>query len=545
MRTLTTMHEDQKAVRVLALMLVFLTAQSADEMHASAHDELFAAIHQASLVAKERYQTIGVLNIKKSLFHGDEEKLKMIMEKAYRGESIKISAVGGSVTQGQGLADGDAEGVERYTERVARWANESGLKINVTNGGFAACSSSYFASCVNLHVPIDADIVIVELAANDPWAYSDDTQAKRVFERLIRKLLMREARPAIILVNAYHHAFDFGEDDQESLYLHNSEAFFFDVSTYYGLPLASTKAALWHLSHLPGFWINNTWFHQVFDYKNQKFFETPPKREDLSKYLFFDSKHFTSVNGHRAMSEQIIGILLHASRQLLLHNEVDHEGSNSNLDPLPPPIFKGNEATPHETCLVGDGLRKSVVETKGNFSWLDEARKEQRPKWGFTGFGSGSELKIKLATSLDLPKTNESSNNQTEPPIVTISVGYLTSYDPVMADFEVSCVSGCSCRSWTFEGLDTSRKASQISMRQIEVSQSPECIISIKIKGNQTGSTPVECKERCKVKIGAMVVEDSVGWTSAYIDMEKLELMGGIFGPGGKEFGTNIKKLQP
>lgn len=152
----------------LALTIMFFSAQltAADQGH-----PLSAAIHKASLVAKERYQTIGALNIKKSLFHGDEEKLKKIMEKAYKGDRIKISALGGSVTEGQGLADGGEEGVERYTERVARWANESGLKINMTNGGFAACTSSYFASCVNLHVPIDADIVIFELAVNDPSAY--------------------------------------------------------------------------------------------------------------------------------------------------------------------------------------------------------------------------------------------------------------------------------------------------------------------------------------------------------------------------------------
>lgn len=357
--------------------------------------------------------------------------------------------------------------------------------------------------------------------------------------------MMRPARPAIIILNAFQHVSQFDFDDQakkDSLYLRNSEAYFFDVSSLYGLQLASAKAALSHLSHLPGYWVNSTC---LVAYKNQKLNEWPPKMDELSKYLFWDPAHFTSVNGHRAMSEQIIGILLHASRQLLLHNEINEEGSNSNLHSLPPPIFKGNEATPHETCLVGDGLRKSVVETIGNFSWLDEARNNQRPKWGYTGFGSGSELKIKLATSLDLSKTNIDSNSPSEPPKVTISVGYLTSYDPIMADFEVNCIAGCFCDTSTFEGLDTSRKASQISMRRIKVSQSPECIISIKIKGHQAGSVSGECKERCKVKIGAMIVEDSEGWTSAYVDMEKLELMGGIFGPGGKEFGTKIKNLEP
>jgi hypothetical protein len=511
--------------------------------HSAVHGhQLTDAIHKATLAATTGYQTIGARNIRKGLFYGDEERLKVAMHRLLKGDLIKISAVGGSITQGQGLGDGDYYGVERYTERIAKWAKESGLKVNVTNGGFAACSSSYFASCVNMHVPMDADLVIVELAANDPWAYANDLLSKKAFERLIRKLMDRPAKPAIILVNAYQHTSQFGKREQEEgLYLRNSEAYFFEVASYYSLSLASTKAAVWHLSQasVPGFLINSTWYHQIWDVKNAMVLENPPSHTDLQKYLFWDSLHFTSVNGHRAMSELIIGLLVHASRQLLVAH--DHTAEDqTGIEALPPPIFKGNEAPRSETCLVGEALKASSVNAKG-FNWVNEARPDQLPKWGFTGFKSGSELKIKIATDV-LVDLSTPANESQPLPNVTLSVGYLSSYDPIMADFEVYCESGCLCERRVFEGLDKSRKVSQMAMRQIEVSPSPDCIIGIKIKGALESSRLPECKVGCKVKIGAMVLEDSAGWSSAYIDMDKLDLMSSVFGPGSKEFGTKIKK---
>lgn len=367
---------------------------------------------------------------------------------------------------------------------------------------------------------------------NDLSSYRDSPESKASFERLIRRILGRPNKPAVIVLNAHQHADNHPESEVSSLYLHNAEAYFFDVATYYGTQLASGKAATWRLSQAgaEGFWVNGTWFTSIFDVKSQTPNPNPPSEKVLSNFLFWDNHHYTSINGHRALAELLIEIVVHASRQLLNDLRIDEKVIN---EALPPPIFKGNYAPRTETCLLGNSLRTAVAETSG-FNWANEQReKNKSPKWGWTGFGSGSELKINISTSIGQNQTNDS-----QPAQVSLSIGYLASYDPIMAEFELICLSGCVCERAVFDGLDGSRKVSQLTMKKVLLTQSEQCIISIKILG---GGTPTpECKERCKVKIGALVLEEGL---SSSVDGDKLELAGEIFVGGvlRKDYGAMIK----
>lgn len=59
-----------------------------------------------------------------------------------------------------------------------------------------ATGSDYFSFCFPLHIPLDADLVLVELAINDegiPEHYEN-------MENLLRGLLGMEKQPAVVLV---------------------------------------------------------------------------------------------------------------------------------------------------------------------------------------------------------------------------------------------------------------------------------------------------------------------------------------------------------
>ena len=68
------------------------------------------------------------------------------------------------------------------------------VSVVAANGAMGGTGSGYFALCVNRHLRIDADIVLVELNVNDG--------TDRSFERVHRKILDRTGRPAVLDVLA-------------------------------------------------------------------------------------------------------------------------------------------------------------------------------------------------------------------------------------------------------------------------------------------------------------------------------------------------------
>jgi hypothetical protein len=378
----------------------------------------------------------------------------------------------------------------RYTDRLQRWADASGLKFKVHNGGFPAIDASYLSSCLNLHAPIDSDIVIVELALNDKWSYDPFKGNKIAFELLIRKILSRPSSPAVILLNGYQHSNNLPSEEQGNLYLYNAEAFYFDVSSFYGLQLASVKAAAWHLSKIKGFWINSTVWSEELKGNN---------KDANMQYLFHDNYHFTAENGHRVMFELLLGLLLHTSRQLLAqpHNELSDDGPWTGLPEIA--IFQENAVSlsaSAETCLVGKPLRRAAFVTKG-FEWINEAAAKNGSKWGFTSFEKDSELSIKMSTDMGGGKASKH---------VSVVLGYLRSYEK-MGIFAVQCSAGCICDKQLIDGHDPSRHVSTLQMHKFQViSESPSCTFTISTQPNSNSGSH-------KVKIGALVLDGGGGRT--------------------------------
>jgi DNA polymerase alpha subunit B len=75
--------------------------------------------------------------------------------------------VGGSISAGTGAEDAPAwvDRLETYLKET--YGKVANVNVTVNNGAVPGTTSAYMSGCVNLHVPADADIVVVEYTVND------------------------------------------------------------------------------------------------------------------------------------------------------------------------------------------------------------------------------------------------------------------------------------------------------------------------------------------------------------------------------------------
>jgi DNA polymerase alpha subunit B len=84
-------------------------------------------------------------------------------------KKLTVSVLGASISAGIGAEDAPAwvDRLEQYLKDT--YGKVAGVNVTVNNGAVPGTTSAYMAACVNLHVPRDADIVVVEYSVNDDW----------------------------------------------------------------------------------------------------------------------------------------------------------------------------------------------------------------------------------------------------------------------------------------------------------------------------------------------------------------------------------------
>lgn len=462
----------------LIIMMLSSTANASTNVLPGNH--IKAAIQHAIHITNK--SVVDSRAISRAIFLGDDERLRHALHKAYSGQLVKISIIGGSISFGLGAGRlGDRALI--YADRLRAWAKEAwpASNVMVVNGAFPAVTSSYMSSCSKLHTPIDSDIIIVELASNDApsylsWGDPNALRDRKGFERLVRSLLSRENHPAVVLLNTFQHPNNLPEAKRDRLYFENAEAYYFDLATYYGLTLLSLKAAAFPsiLNSVNGFWINTSQY--------------AVPEVDRKNYLFWDNQHLSSLNGHRLLADLVIALFHRISRKLAV---VPWQGGAEDAaaageSPLPPPIFPGNFEKKNEVCIVGENLLKAVVAKKG-FEWINDQVDPAKPaKLGWTAYEPGAEISLVVNSGL-----NQSSS--------TLSIGYLVSYEK-MGTFSVSC-SSCECDRTVIDGHEQSRKVSQMSVAHIKISSHSNCTVHIQtLSQTKSGEN--------KVKINALMLGD-------------------------------------
>jgi len=126
-------------------------------------------------------------------YRGDSTALRRVFEKAERGETVRVAAIGGSITEGA-----TAGGVEfQWATLFANGWRElfPKAKIEFLNAGIGATGSLIGAFRYSQDVsPFKPDVLAVEFSVND----ADNDESRQTMEGLIRHA-MREGAAVILL----------------------------------------------------------------------------------------------------------------------------------------------------------------------------------------------------------------------------------------------------------------------------------------------------------------------------------------------------------
>jgi acyl-CoA thioesterase-1 len=123
---------------------------------------------------------------------------------------VSIVALGDSLTAGYGLAPG-----ESFPEQLEAALKARGHDVTVANAGVSGDTASDGLARLEWSVPAEADIVIVELGANDALRGIDPAVTRGALSRILAKLQERDQAALLVgmaaprnLGHAYVEAFD-------------------------------------------------------------------------------------------------------------------------------------------------------------------------------------------------------------------------------------------------------------------------------------------------------------------------------------------------
>lgn len=98
-------------------------------------------------------------------------------------------------------------------------------------------------------IPIRYDALIVPKSVFVACTHRFDEVKAKVYERLLRKLLHRRSKPAVVLIQLMPKGMGFGPGNREKVPFHGTlEDIYGAQAQYYDLPWISFRNAMWRLS---------------------------------------------------------------------------------------------------------------------------------------------------------------------------------------------------------------------------------------------------------------------------------------------------------
>ena len=161
---------------------------------------------------------------------GDDSRIRSVMQRANKGEKVKLAFLGGSITQGSVAST--PEGCYAYL--TYKWWAESFPKAEFTyiNAGIGGTTSHLGVGRVEEEVlSHEPDFVIVEFSVNDA---DNEPHFQETYESLVRRILSAPNAPALLLVHNVRY------DDGG-----NAEAIHGPVGDHYNLPRVSMKPTIY------------------------------------------------------------------------------------------------------------------------------------------------------------------------------------------------------------------------------------------------------------------------------------------------------------
>lgn len=474
-------------MRLVAAVLALALGMARAELNASlARPMLMRSGRQLNSIGRWHpdYPNYEFMNRQRDLdngisYLGAAERIRRVMNKIKQGQKIKVVTIGGSITSGQGCPDAPYWGKYLFGLMEATYGAEH---LETVNGAVGGTISAYMSVCHNMHVPADADLVFVEYSINDSSKIEPTFQnnVRRGFERLLRKLLNYDHKPAVVLMHAYVWHF---EHPSKGSFWSNAEREHGEFALYYHLPMLSVKAAVFErmLAGDEGF--------QVLEVRSSD-------EDNLAgKAFYWDHIHPDGRTGARTMGELAFNLVR------TVYNSLEHKPYNADeedafaLAPLPAPMVPGNYESISDKCFIGMHFVDTVKEKEG-FDWINES-KTDRPKWGFVANTTGSFLRIHIDT-VSASKTESVGDDDK----VIVELAYLRSYEN-MGIGKVTCEGGCNCEESKMQGHHDERN-SQLHLHNFLVSQSHDCIIRVTVSDETTSNSH-------KVKVAGVTISEETG----------------------------------
>ena len=170
--------------------------------------------------------------VKRSLLSmGDMTRMANVLDRAAKGEDIKIAYIGGSITEG--YSDNiTLKTEEKWVDMSTKWLNEQFPESDITyvNAGLSGTPS--VLGNVRLEPDVlshDPDVVFVEFAVND----GAETIYKNAYESMVRTLLTQDKDIAVVLL------FTIIESG------HTCQHHMSRIGEHYGLPMISLPDSVW------------------------------------------------------------------------------------------------------------------------------------------------------------------------------------------------------------------------------------------------------------------------------------------------------------
>ncbi|KDD75886.1 hypothetical protein H632_c454p1 [Helicosporidium sp. ATCC 50920] len=293
---------------------------------------------------------------------GDRVRLRNFVRKLASGEPVEIGFLGGSISD----SGGPNKGVSGdYVSDLSSYFRRVTSNVTIHQGGIPGILNLHFASCLELHIGPKADIIFIELAIND--VMHQYKEGHGYHERLIRKALGYARRPAT--VELAFHTFQ-PEHLRRLRYLQTNADICGSVAEYYAQPMLAYRALL-------------------FD-------EVARGEMDPAAFMSRDLMHPDPV-GHAYMVDAVVE-MVRAEARALGSDEPWGPSDEAALErELAPPMFKNNDKISTGVVLLGEDMRRLVVENStAGFDLRTVSPAFPHPATALHGQGQGSRLALDM-----------------------------------------------------------------------------------------------------------------------------------------------------
>ncbi|KAL7005668.1 hypothetical protein EMMF5_004750 [Cystobasidiomycetes sp. EMM_F5] len=201
---------------------------------------------------------------------GSSTRIQRVIQKAFSGQPLckrmevmvlvqsSIAFLGGSISACHGLHGeaahplGNPLSPQGFPHRIYSWLTQTfpNEDHTVTNGAELKTDTTYFAYCSHMHLPDHVDLVILEFTAED----TSNAEAARSTELLVRSLLLRPQRPAVLMLSSFSPQTQSEHGFYDAEVVHNTVARFYDV------PHISVKGLIYHRYLLNSTQVSQTHF---------------------------------------------------------------------------------------------------------------------------------------------------------------------------------------------------------------------------------------------------------------------------------------------